>query len=112
MQIWITVAILSVFLSACTSFKTAKDQSTEDTISNLSIGDTVELVTVDGSKESFTITAIEEDALVGDETRVPIDVIRIVSVEGFDSGRTAIAGGLTFGVIAAIGAAIFALTLP
>ena len=81
-------------------------QSTEVAISELAVGDTVEIVTADTEKLRFKITAIEDDALIGDDVRVPKADIRIVSVESIDPGRTAAWGVVTIGIIGVIGLAV------
>ncbi len=92
----------------CTSFQTTQGQSTEVAISELAVGDTVEIVTADTEKLRFKITAIEDDALIGDDVRVPKADIRIVSVESIDPDKVAAVGVLTFGIITLAGL-LFAL---
>ena len=87
----------------CTSFQTTQGQSTEVAISELAVGDTVEIVTADTEKLRFKITAIEDDALIGDDVRVPKADIRIVSVESIDPDKVAAVGVLTFGIITLAG---------
>ncbi len=101
----ISIPILMAFATilGCTSFQTTQGQSTEVAISELAVGDTVEIVTADTEKLRFKITAIEDDALIGDDVRVPKADIRIVSVESIDPVKVAAVGGLTFGIVALIG---------
>ena len=94
------------FLVGCTSFRSAEGQTTEVTISELAVGDTVQIINADAEKLRFTIEAIEDDALIGENIRVPIGDIRLVSVERIDPGKTA-AAGLTTGAII-IGALVIA----
>ena len=97
----ISIPILMAFATilGCTSFQTTQGQSTEVAILELAVGDTVEIVTADTEKLQFKITAIEDDALIGDDVRVPKADIRIVSVESIDPVRVAAVGGLTIGII-------------
>ena len=94
------------FLVGCTSFRSAEGQTTEVAISELAVGDTVQIINADAEKLRFTIEAIEDDALIGENIRVPIGDIRLVSVERIDPGKTA-AAGLTAGAII-IGALVIA----
>ena len=94
----------------CTSFRTAEGQSTEVTVSELAIGDTVEIITADARKLRFTIEAIEDDSLIGDDIRVPINDIRLVSVERIDPGKTA-AAGITTGAIVIVALVIVGIAV-
>jgi hypothetical protein len=94
------------FLVGCTSFRSTKEQTTEVAVSELAVGDTVQIINADAEKLRFTIEAIEDDALIGENIRVPIGDIRLVSVERIDPGKTA-AAGLTTGAII-IGALVIA----
>jgi hypothetical protein len=87
------IAMFTIIVSGCTSFKTADSQSTEVAVSNLSVGDTVRIATADGNSVQFTIEAIDDDALIGDGLRVLKDDIRLVSVERFDAPETALGVG-------------------
>jgi hypothetical protein len=84
-----TTVVVLALMSGCTSFKTVDSQSTAVTVSNLVIGDKVQIVTADGGKVRLTIETIEDDALIGDGVRVPIDDIRLVSIERIDPSKTA-----------------------
>ena len=95
MKIPITILMVLATIVGCTSFKTTQGQSTEVAISELAVGDTVEIVTADAEKQRFTITAIEDDALIGKDVRVPKADIRIVSVETIDAGKTAAVTGVS-----------------
>ena len=99
MKAFVTIIVFLALVQGCTSFKTVDNQSTAVTVSNLVIGDKVQIVTADGEKVRLTIDSIEDDALIGDGVRVPIANIRIVSIESFDSGETALLGFTTAGII-------------
>jgi hypothetical protein len=110
-KILITIAAMLSFIVGCTSFRTTEGQATEVAVSELAIGDTVQIINADAEKLRFTIEAIEDDALIGKNIRVPIGDIRLVSVERIDPGKTAVAG-LTTGAIIGLAlmiAGIFAL---
>lgn len=98
----LAIAFVTANIAACSSFQTDATTSTATVISELKIGDTVEVVTVDARKLRFTIEAIEADALVGKEVRVPKSDIRIVSVKQFDAGKTAVAGVGSVAVIVGV----------
>jgi len=68
-------------ISGCTSFEIIDSQSPELAVLELDIGDTVKVVTTDGKNVRFTLEAIEDDVLMGDNARVPIGDIHTVSVE-------------------------------
>jgi len=113
MKIPITILMVLATIVGCTSFKTTQGQSTEVVIAELAVGDTVEIVTADAEKQRFTITAIEDDALIGKDVRVPKADFRIVSVETIDAGKTAAAaaGGsaaIVVGILMLVGVAVLA----
>jgi hypothetical protein len=105
-KIAITIATVLSFIVGCTSFRTAEGQATEVAVSELAVGDTVQIINADAKKLRFTIEAIEDDTLIGENIRVPIEDIRLVSVERIDPGKTA-AAGITTGAII-IGALVIA----
>ena len=112
MKIPITILMVLATIVGCTSFKTTQGQSNEVAISELAVGAPVEIVTADAEKQRFTITAIEDDALIGKDVRVPKADIRIVSVETIDAGKTAaVAGGsaaIVVGILMRVAMAVLA----
>lgn len=74
--------VLSVFLLnvACTEYRLVQPDDGEPAVTNLAVGDTVEVVTADAQKVEFEITAIEKDALVGEDVRVAFSDVRLISV--------------------------------
>jgi hypothetical protein len=99
MRIAVIVVNLLALTPGCTNFKTVNDQSTAIAISELALGDTVQVVTADARKFRFKIEAIEDDALVGKDVRVSIEDIRLVSIERVDPVETAVAGVGTVGLV-------------
>ena len=99
MRAFVTTIIFLALFQGCTSFKTVDSEPTGVTVSNLAIGDEVQIVTTDGEKVRLTIEAIEDDTLIGDGVRVPIKDIRIVSIRRIDSGKTTAASITTVGIV-------------
>jgi hypothetical protein len=88
------ILFLSIaILVACSSYRTEPDKPTEIAVAELEVGDTVEVVTAEANKLRFKITAIENGMLVGEDVRVPVDEVRIVSVKRIDARKTAAVGG-------------------
>jgi len=110
-KVLITIFMLVSFTVGCTSFKTTSGQPTEVAVSKLSIGDTVQIVTVDGTKVRLTIEVIEDDTIIGDNFRIPIEDIRIISVERIDAGKTTAASIIIFGVAACVGLLVLVSSL-
>ena len=81
---------LFVLNAACTQSRLIKPDNGEPAVTTLAVGDTVEVVTADANKVEFKITAIEEDALVGDDVRVAFGDVRIISVRYLAIGRASL----------------------
>ncbi len=95
--------VLMGVLSACTSFQTATDQSTSETVASLQAGDTVKVVLTDNTTEQFTVTENNPDELLGDGVRIAKKDIRLVVVEKLDAGKSAVAGITVVGTLISIG---------
>jgi hypothetical protein len=67
-------------LSACARYHTAKSPSGIPALHELSVGDTVEIVTADVKEYHFKVVDITETSLVGNNVEVPFEQIRILEV--------------------------------
>jgi hypothetical protein len=86
----------------------SENDAPETIISRVQVGDYIEVHTRDGEVRSFTVTAIEETALVGQDIRMNFAEIAIIQPPGTDSaaGKT---GRIAVAVVAVIlGVAILA----
>jgi hypothetical protein len=109
----VTSATIALFVGAssgCTSYKSVEGQATEVTISELKVGDTVQVVTADAKKIQFTIEEVRDDELIGEGVHVRKEDIRLVSVKRVDAGQTA-AAGVTVGGILLIALLIVGLSV-
>lgn len=96
--------------SACTTMRTVEVPDPQVAVQSIEIGDTVEVVKVDGSKLRFEVTEVEPDALVGtikrdgrqETVRVPIEEIRIVSIAELDALKTTAATAVSAVVVGAL----------
>jgi hypothetical protein len=72
------------------------------------IGDTVEVTTGDGEKKRFKVTAVESDALVGEDARVPYRDMFSLRVEHGTAGKSGQTIAIVLGVFLVAGALIVA----
>ena len=96
------IVIVSFLTTSCASFKDVQVPTSEQT-SAVKVGDTVEATTRDGAKKQFKVTAVEADALVGEDVRVAyqdMTSLRVKQEAGADSKKTT---WLVVGLIAAVG---------
>jgi hypothetical protein len=91
-KLQITLLFSVVLVLGCSSYRLEEGKPTEVAVSELEIGDTVEIVTADAEKLRFTIEVIDDDALIGNDVRVLKSDIRLVSVKRIDPGKTTGAG--------------------
>ena len=116
------LCVLLIFWNAgCTTMRTMENSDPAVSVSQLAIGDKVEVITNDGGKYRFKVLAIDDEQVTGeviipgqvssDETvSLQIDEIRFVSRAEFDGVKTA-AAGVGAGVLAAaLAFAFFVLT--
>ena len=96
------IVIVSFLTTSCASFKDVQVPTSEQT-SAVKVGDTVEATTRDGTKKQFKVTAVEADALVGEDVRVAyqdMTSLRVKQEASADSKKTT---WLVVGLIAAVG---------
>ena len=106
MRVVVPLIIFLALMSGCTSARIADGESVEVAVSELAVGDTVQVLTADGNTVRFTIEAIEDNELIGDGVRIPIDNIRTLSVQHSNSGEIATVTGSVMGLI--LGSALLA----
>jgi hypothetical protein len=113
--------LLIVWNAGCTTMRTVENPEPAMAVSQLAIGDKVEVITVDGRKLRFKVLAIDDEQVTGevikpgqiatdDRVSVPIDEIRLVSRAEFDGVKTAAAGVGGAVLVAALAVAFFILT--
>lgn len=95
--------VILMLLSACSGFEPIESESVETAIAELRIGDEVRVLTKGGNKMRFTLEAIDEEFLIGDVARVPIDDISTISHKPPATGEAAEVIGGTIGLILGIG---------
>jgi len=66
------------------------------------VGERVQVTWLDGRKESFRVTAVEPDALVGKGVRVPYSDIAVLKVMRANGDRTAIVVSTVAGIVLAL----------
>ena len=79
--------IVLLCLSACARYHTAKLPSGKPALHELSVGDTVEIVTADVKEYQFKVVDITETSLVGNSVEVPFEQIRILEVRSIGKPR-------------------------
>jgi hypothetical protein len=96
------IVITSFLTTSCASFKDVQVPTSQQTTA-VKVGDTVEATTRDGAKKQFKVTAVEADALVGENVRVAyqdMTGLRVQQEASADSKKTT---WLVVGLIAAVG---------
>lgn len=77
-----------MLLAGCRTMQTVDHGRWESLPGTVGPGDRVEVVTRDGRVESFVVTEVTADALVGANTRVARDDIARLQVNAVHKGRT------------------------
>lgn len=96
------IVITSFLTTSCASFKDVQVPTSEQT-SAVKVGDTVEATTRDGAKKQFKVTAVEADALVGEDVRVAYQDMTSLRVKQEASAESKKTTWLVVGLIAAVG---------
>ena len=106
MTFWKLISVLVIInLIGCTSLQTieAPPDKLHEQIRHenlIKVGDKVKIITEDQKEHQFVVTAINEDAIRGEDATIPIDSIAAVQTREFSTGKTALlAGGITAGTI-------------
>ena len=102
------IVMTSFLMTSCTSFQDVQIPTADQPTAapTVQVGETVEVTMRDGAKKKFTVTAVEADALVGQDVQVAYSDMTALRVERADKSgtRTAwIIGGILVvgGLIAA-----------
>lgn len=108
LKIALFLSMLSVV--SCAEFRGLQREGSSGMLGDLSIGDTVQIVTSDSQVLEFEVVDITDDAIVGEHVNVPIEKIADIKREEFDKVETA--KGVGFGAFsaAAIGLIIILAT--
>jgi hypothetical protein len=106
----IALLVLTTFLSAgCATVQpvaiTVPAQS--GPAPSVNVGESVVVKTADGQTRRFTVTAVEADALVGKDVRVPYAQMSTLEVER--AGHRKLSTGAIIGIVAAVGALAVAI---
>jgi hypothetical protein len=97
---FIALVITLLFaLTACTSLQGVPMPSEPGKTPAVQVGERVEITNTKGETLRFKVTAIEPDALVGKDVRVPYADIAILQVERNDSAQTGVTVWIVVGVI-------------
>jgi hypothetical protein len=114
---WTVAGLVMASLLACTSMRPV-EASPEELAARIrqgnvvQVGEKVTIVTKDGRKDQFTVTAIDEFTVKGNKESIPIDDIVALKTKEISLGKTALLTGgigLTFYLLLGIalsGAAI------
>jgi len=87
------VCIASFLVTSCTTLQQVSIPGAETTaaVPAVQVGDSVVINTKTGPERKFKVTAIEADALVGKDVRVPYAEMASLSVKEPHSGKTTLA---------------------
>ena len=87
------VCTLSFLVTSCTSLHRVSVPGTETTAAApaVQVGDSVVVTTKAGEEKKFKVTAIEPDALVGKDGRVPYADMATLSIKELQAGKTTLA---------------------
>jgi len=91
-------ALLAIWmLASCTSLKPVRSDQVH---SSLKAGDTVQIVTKDGTQTTFEIVAVTTDAIVGRDHRIAFTDIAELQKREISAGKTAGLVGAILGFVA------------
>jgi predicted small secreted protein len=82
------LAVLLATLAGCKTMQMVGHDQWSDVTAKVAAGDTVEVVTTDGRVETFVVTEVTADALVGSDIRVAREEISRLQVRAVHKGRT------------------------
>ncbi len=110
--------LLIVFLGAtgCTTLKPVQmsPEQLQDRISAgdvLEVGDSVKIVTTDGSVHKFRVTAVTADQIAGQGIEIPVDEIIAVETREFSGGKTTALAAGSVAIAYVVAAAVATATL-
>jgi hypothetical protein len=103
------LAVASYLTTACTSLQTVPIRNSDQTVARpaVNVGESVVVTTRSGEKKQFTVTAVEDDALVGRNDRVAYADMQQLDVRRSEGGgkQGLIIGAVVLGVVAIAAAA-------
>ena len=103
------LAVATYLTTACTSLQNVPLRNSDQTVARpaVNVGESVVVTTRSGAKKQFTVTAVEEDALVGRNDRVAYADMQQLDVRrgGGGSKKGLIIGAVVLGVVAIAAAA-------
>jgi hypothetical protein len=105
------VAMNFAWTSACTSMQTVQMPGRTQ-VPAVAVGEDVAVTRFDGQELKFKVTAVEPDALVGAEVRVPYQDIAKLEVRRHDAGETNAVVAVVGGVLLALSFAALASVAP
>jgi len=97
---WFCAALLALvaMTGGCTSMRGVDEPGTQAR-QRVEVGETVRVHTSDAREYEFRVTAVDDDALIGKDVRVPFDDIERLEVRELDGWKTAGAVGTTVGAL-------------
>jgi hypothetical protein len=104
--ITVMVLMFSMLLSGCHTMQAVEHSDWSTLKGKVEVGDTVEVVTMDGRTQKFAVTEVTPDALVGVDTRIAKEDISTLKVNQVHKGRTF---GAAFGGAGVMIGVLFAL---
>jgi outer membrane murein-binding lipoprotein Lpp len=97
------LAIASLLAAGCASLEPVPLQHSNQTVSrpDVKVGESVVVTKTDGAKQKFTVTAVDDDALVGRDVRVPYAQMTALDVQRGGNKHTGlIIGAVVLGALA------------
>lgn len=88
--------------SGCSSLQVVPVEQPAGRLPAVHAGEQVQVTRHDGRKDAFRVTAVEPDALVGKDVRVPYADIAVLKVRRADEGHTALIVSTVAGVVLAL----------
>jgi len=107
----VALAAIAAFLaSGCTTLQNVPLRQSNQSVAkpDVKVGESVVVTKSDGSKQKFTVTGVEDDALVGHGVRVPYAQMTSLDVarsDGTHSNKGLIIGAVVLGALAVAAAA-------
>jgi hypothetical protein len=103
------IAITAFLTTGCASLQPVALNHSADRIErpSVNVGESVVIKTTSGQTRKFTVTSVEDDALVGKDVRVPY--AQIASLDVSRAGEHKMSTGLIVGIV--VGVAALALAL-
>lgn len=104
LKLSLSVLMSVTLLSACTTVQHLQSSDLPQLTSLVKVDDTVTCTMRDGSTTTVKVTAIESDALIGDQQRVSVANITQAEIKRLDTANSVLLGLVVVaGVAAAVG---------